>query len=374
MTNLLEREPAVVPAPMEGRLAIPTGPRLHPWDADAMVFMAAVLSGEHPYTGAVDAGDLPIDVSSLPDGFMIAGRYRGTLRQRVRAVSGDASVLIARDGKETSIWWSSETAERCVSIGETIRARLPEREAPLTARTWRRSPDGSAACRQQSLEAPLWADVADNYVSRTAGLLGQLMRLQGPPESGRLLLWHGPPGTGKTRALLALLHEWKAWCAGHVVADPEHLFEDPSYLLEVVHSIASRSSSGSHSSNDDPWALIIAEDADEYLRSDARQRSGPALGRLLNLTDGILGQGLRVLVVLTTNDDIGRLHPAVTRPGRCAAVVEFEAFTATEAAAWLAGRARTPQHPCTLAELYELVAGDRAPGVQGDVVVPGAYL
>jgi hypothetical protein len=46
------------------------------------------------------------------------------------------------------------------------------------------------------------------------------------------------------------------------------------------------------------------------------------LSRLLNLTDGLLGQGRRVLAAITTNEDIRVLHPAATRPGRCLAQIE----------------------------------------------------
>lgn len=33
----------------------------------------------------------------------------------------------------------------------------------------------------------------------------------------------------------------------------------------------------------------------------------------------MVGQGLRVLVLVTTNELLRRLHPAVAQPGRCAA-------------------------------------------------------
>ncbi len=40
-----------------------------------------------------------------------------------------------------------------------------------------------------------------------------------------------------------------------------------------------------------PWRLLVVEDAHKFLRADARLRGNPALDRLLNLTDGILGRG-----------------------------------------------------------------------------------
>lgn len=98
------------------------------------------------------------------------------------------------------------------------------------------------------------------------------------------------------------------------------------------------------------WRLVVAEDSDEYLRASARRDAGAALGRLLNLADGILGQGMNVLLLLTTNEETSRLHPALVRPGRCLAAVEFPPFDPTQASAWLG---KAVDQSMTLAELLE---------------------
>ena len=100
---------------------------------------------------------------------------------------------------------------------------------------------------------------------------------------------------------------------------------------------------------DDTTRLIVIEDLDATVRN----RPGDpheAIGRLLNLTDGIPGQGLRLLFAVTTSAPPIDLHPALVRPGRCLANIELRPFTAEEASAWL----QSP-HTCelTLAELLE---------------------
>ncbi len=98
----------------------------------------------------------------------------------------------------------------------------------------------------------------------------------------------------------------------------------------------------------------MVEDADELIRADASRSAGASSGRLLNLTDGILGHGMRVLLLLTSNEPVHGLHPAVVRPGRCLADVRFALFTPTQAAQWLAGAGKRPSRDSTLAELYRL--------------------
>ena len=125
--------------------------------------------------------------------------------------------------------------------------------------------------------------------------------------------------------------------------DPEAAFSDPDYLFALMTRDAH---------NRRPWRLLVVEDADKFLRADARLRDNPALDRLLNLTDGILGQGQRLLVLLTTNSQLTSLHPAIVRPGRCLAVTEFRLFSIAGAKTWL-GRGSASRDAMTLAELFQ---------------------
>jgi MoxR-like ATPase len=203
--------------------------------------------------------------------------------------------------------------------------------------------------RSRQIEAPPWAEIRGNYTGAAAAAMDTLVAITPPALPGRLLLFYGPPGTGKTTALRALAREWRGWCQLDFVLDPERLFAEPGYLTEVVV--------GRDDDDERTWRLLLLEDCDELIRTDAKQSTGQALSRLLNLTDGILGQGRQVLVAITTNEDIGRLHPAVTRPGRCLARIEVGAMRADEATAWLerAGLESTPGIEgagATLAELF----------------------
>jgi hypothetical protein len=229
--------------------------------------------------------------------------------------------------------------------------RAEPRDRTINVRFFTAGP-GSAASRR--IVVPAWSQIAHNYPSPVRDTLDSLARMQAEEATaGRLLLWHGEPGTGKTHAVRALGWEWRDWCDLNYVTDPETFFGDSAYMMRVL--LEDPDEEGDEANR---WRLLVLEDTGELLSADAKERTGQGLSRLLNLVDGMLGQGLRVLVLVTTNEPLRRLHPAVARPGRTLAAVEFASFDTAEAAEWLVNAA-SPAEPrrATLAELYALAAG-----------------
>jgi hypothetical protein len=170
------------------------------------------------------------------------------------------------------------------------RAKEPEDGSRMRVSFWRDSlpmPDWN----DRFLDAVRWADISTNYSTTSGRNLAHLMALcSANLEGGRLMLWHGKPGTGKTYALRALAHEWQQSCSIHYVTDPEALLGRAGYLLHMM--LYERR-------DDSRWRLLVMEDTGEMLSIDARQNVGQALSRLLNATEGLLGQVLKVLVLIT---------------------------------------------------------------------------
>jgi hypothetical protein len=263
---------------------------------------------------------------------------------------GELALLVGwRGGCEIVVAGGDHAAVRRASdlLVRALRERAP-RSDELVVRFW--SVDRSHG-RRRRLEAPAWREIASNYPADVRRALASLLRARGPGR-GSVLLWHGAPGTGKTHALRALARSWRRWCALHYVTDPEAFLAGTDYLMRVATS--------EHEDGKPEWRLIVLEDAGELMSASARADVGQGLSRILNLADGLLGQGQRCLLLVTTNEPIGRLHPALRRPGRCWAEIEFTPFSGGEAATWLRRRGASRRAPGggTLAELFAL-ADDR---------------
>jgi hypothetical protein len=169
--------------------------------------------------------------------------------------------------------------------------------------------------------------------------------------------------------LRALGYEWRRWCDLHYITDPERLLGgDSAYMLKVLAGRSELDLTGREEESEDRlaskdrWRLLVLEDAGELLGLAAPAEVGRGFARLLNITDGLLGQGSRALILVTSNEPLGKLHPAALRPGRAMATLEFAPLSAPEADAWLAQRGTEQKlgHPATIAELHAILAGGKS--------------
>jgi hypothetical protein len=310
------------------------------------------------------------DAEGLGEPVQVSIDRHGVREALLRCEEGPVLLRRRRGAFEVSVAAARATRARelAESLAAEIRIERKPRDTRVAVAFWTGGSDdglfGGPEPRWRRLALPSFAEVDANYPAAVRRGLAELFsRPGGDALPGRLALWHGPPGTGKTWALRALGREWSEWCDLHYITDPERLLGgDTDYILRVLASRSDPDPDPDLDDGEEPaerWRLLVLEDAGELLGAAAPAEVGRGFARLLNIADGLLGQGSRALILITTNEPLGKLHPAALRPGRAMATLEFAPLGAAEASAWLAERGveREVHSPATIAELHAMLAG-----------------
>lgn len=253
------------------------------------------------------------------------------------------------------LWSEAQDAKK--TIGEISQAFLPlaptvNEENKIRMTMSYRDSEGNTRTTSRIIACPTWDGIQTNYPTHSRKAISDLMLDENPVLKGRIVIWHGRPGTGKTYALRALVNAWRKKYVPVVVSDPEHFSSKPSYYYDLIDHVSDYDETGNQVEK--PMILIMEDTADLILLGN-RATHFDKVGKLLNMSDGLLGQGRDDIMVFTFNEKIEEIDPAFLRPGRCIMTHEFQTFTAAEAKEWLGGRGKSLEGrhgDYTLAELY----------------------
>jgi hypothetical protein len=166
-----------------------------------------------------------------------------------------------------------------------------------------------------------------------------------------LVLFHGQPGTGKTYYIRHLLRNM-------VLAKKVVIYMPPNMVDHLVDPgfMAFLSGEVQDFSENNQSCVLLIEDAEPLL---AKRQEGvriQGITNLLNMSDGLLNDMLKLQVICTFNVDLRKLDSALLRPGRLIARKEFKALPELDANL-LAQRLGIKHHftgPATLGEIYSL--------------------
>lgn len=207
------------------------------------------------------------------------------------------------------------------------------------------------------VDSPL---IRDNYSPEVVSGYDRITGdLTGKVPHGRIGIFDGPPGTGKTHLVESLI-------TGN--EDVNFVFVPPYTITGLTEPSGLPALIDFSASNDNKPIVLVCEDADEIIAPrDAGNIS--YVSQVLNLGDGILGKLLDIRLILTTNAKRQHFDSAITRPGRLSSIVKvgnLSAEQANEIYKRLTGKEGTFESDKSLAQVYSAAsdAGWKAPVIE----------
>lgn len=160
-------------------------------------------------------------------------------------------------------------------------------------------------------------------------------------DESALILLHGIPGTGKSSILRSLIDDNKDRTFLYLDSSIFRYIEDSSFIEFLINN---------------KNAIFILEDCELLLESREEKPNG-LISTLLNLSDGILGDGFNIKFICTFNAEDTKIDEALLRKGRLKCKYEFKKLTKDKVKAIFEkqGIDTSKAKEMTLAEIYNFL-------------------
>ncbi|MBP8295259.1 MAG: AAA family ATPase [Burkholderiales bacterium] len=214
------------------------------------------------------------------------------------------------------VWTASLEQFWRLKVGIVARAGPALITQPMFTLEWHFLKDGNelAVASMEERADDVLFDQA--YPQLEGGVAGFIERYLESPSA--VLVLHGPPGTGKTRLIRAILGAMSR----RLGAQARVMVTSDACAL-AADEIFTRFLAGSADA-------FVVEDADHLLRP--RADGNEHLHRFLTVADGVAHANGRKIIFSSNLPNIGDMDDALIRPGRCFARVRLRELTLDEAA------------------------------------------
>jgi len=147
-----------------------------------------------------------------------------------------------------------------------------------------------------------------------------------------LIMLYGKPGTGKTSLVKSLINDNR---------ETNFIFVDTSVCESISDGLFLEFL------QENKNAVIVFEDCEKLL-SSRENGSNESIGTILNLTDGIIAESMKIKFICTFNCDLSKVDEALLRKGRLSLKYEFKELSLQKT------RAIYPEakEPMTLADAH----------------------
>jgi len=150
-------------------------------------------------------------------------------------------------------------------------------------------------------------DIEDNYNDDFGAINDKIVDVIHREESCIMIL-HGKPGTGKSSYIRNLIGENQD-IKFYWIDSSMFLYIDSSEFIEFISTCKN--------------AVFILEDSESLLKT-REGSNNTAMQSLLNISDGILGDSLKLKFICTFNTDLMNIDKAILRKGRMKVKYEFK--------------------------------------------------
>ena len=181
--------------------------------------------------------------------------------------------------------------------------------------------------------------IEDNYGIIFKDINKKIVKELNVKEGKGLFLLHGKPGTGKTtyiRYLTTVINK-------NIILVPPNMtaaITTPNFIPFLMKY---------------PNSILIIEDAENVIKDRTGNIPSEGVSNLLNLTDGILGECLKIQIVATFNTTREKIDSALLRKGRLVVEYKFEELpieAATTLLKKLGYKNINIDKPLSLADIY----------------------